>query len=201
MSVETAEHLFSFICGQARPFVVDGVPLPLGQRCLGLYLGAELTAVWVLAARLWRRGLPGTGLLAVNFAMLVAAMLGGLHVIDPGPLWRFGFGLWTGHVAVLWLACSAGQLRSCADPYSRPELRWRAADTTLALAFPAGLAALAALFPLVPPFGWWFWTAAAGLGVAALAATFVAAVVAAARYGLSRWRPGGRHSVGVKRAG
>jgi len=91
--MEIAEHLFSFICGQARPFVVDGMSLPLGQRCLGLYFGAEVTLAWVLATRLWRRGMPGTGVLALGAAMLIAAMLGGLHVIDPGPLWRFGFGL------------------------------------------------------------------------------------------------------------
>jgi hypothetical protein len=186
--METAEHLFSIICGQARPFVVDGVPLPLGQRCLGLYVGAELTALWVLATRLWRRGLPGPTVVPVNAAMLFAAMLGGLHVIDPGPLWRFGFGLWTGHVAVLWLAGAAGHLWASAGPDSRRELPWRAAETAQALAFPAGLAALAALFPLLP-LGWHVWTAAAALGVFALAATFIAALVAAAHYGISRRRP------------
>jgi len=186
--METADYLFSFICGQARPFVVDGVPLPLGQRCLGLYVGAELTVVWTLAMGMWRRGMPGTGVLALNAAMLFVAMLGGLHVIDPGPLWRFGFGLWTGHVAVLWLACAAGQLRSSADPDSRPELRWRIADTLPALGFPAGLAALATLFPFLLPLGWWFWTAAAALGVVVLGSTLAVAVVAAVRYGISRWR-------------
>ncbi len=29
MTVETATHLFSFVCGQHRCFVVDGMPLPL----------------------------------------------------------------------------------------------------------------------------------------------------------------------------
>jgi len=186
--METAEHLFSYICGQARPFVVDGMPLPLDQRCLGLYLGAELTVAWMLAARLWRRGMPGTGVLALGGAMLFAAMLGGLHVIDPGPQWRFGFGLWTGHVAVLWLACAAGHLWASAGPDPRREPPWRAADTMAALVFPAALAALAALFPLLLPLGWWFWTAAAALGVVALAGTFVAAALAAAHCGISRRR-------------
>lgn len=186
--MEFAEHLFSYICGQARPFVVDGMPLPLGQRCLGLYLGAELTVAWVLATRLWRRGMPGMGVLALGGAMLFAAMLGGLHVIDPGPQWRFGFGLWTGHVAVLWLACAAAHLWASAGPDSRREPPWRAADTMAALVFPAALAALAALFPLLLPLGWHVWTAAAALGVVALAGTFIAAALAAARYGISRRR-------------
>jgi len=186
--MESADYLFSFICGQARPFVIDGVPLPLSQRCLGLYAGSLLTVPWILGSGLWRRGLPNPGVVAVNVAMLLAAMLGGLHVVDPGPLWRFAFGLWTGHIAVLWLSGAAGNLRSLARPDREAE-PWRTRDVVRAVAFPVGLAALAASFPLLLPLGWTFWTAVGVLGAAALAVTLLAALSAAARYGLR-----GRHS-------
>lgn len=193
--METADYLFSFICGQARVFVIDGAPLPLGQRCLGLYTGSLLTALWVLGTGLWRRGLPTRGVVAVNAAMLLAAMLGGLHVVDPGPLWRFALGLWTGHVALLWLAGAAGHFRSLMQPDPREELPWRTRDTIQAMAFPVGLAALAASFPILHSLGWTLWTAIAFLGAAALAAALPTALLTTAQCGLRR-----RHSAQLSAA-
>jgi len=106
--VDAIAEIFSHLCGQERCFVVDGRALPLCQRCLGLYAGAALTMAWLIASglwgrSLWRRGLPCRSVLAVNILCLTAAMLGGMHIIDIGPRWRMLCGLWTGHVAVLWL--------------------------------------------------------------------------------------------------
>lgn len=188
MSVEMATGLFSYICGQTRSFFVDAALLPVGQRCLGLYVGALLTAMWLLGTGIWRRGLPSWSVFLVNVAVLIAALLGGLHVIDPGPLWRFAFGLWTGHVAMLWLTGAAVHFWSLSRPDARAELPWRAIDKAQGMAFPAALAGLAASFPMLLPLGWSFWTATTVLGVAALVVTMLMAVFAMAYYGSRTWR-------------
>ncbi len=48
--------IFGHLCGQARCFVIDGVPLPVCQRCTGLYIGALLTGAWLLVSGVRRRG-------------------------------------------------------------------------------------------------------------------------------------------------
>jgi hypothetical protein len=70
---------------------------------LGLYLGAALTAGWLIGTGLWRRGLPSRRLFPLHAAILLAAMLGGVHMLDFGPTWRVLCGLWTGHVVIVWL--------------------------------------------------------------------------------------------------
>ena len=55
MSIESITELFSYLCGQSRSFVADGTTLPLDQRCLGLYVGALLTVLWLLGSGIWRR--------------------------------------------------------------------------------------------------------------------------------------------------
>jgi hypothetical protein len=186
--METAEQIFSFVCGQSRSFIADGAALPVCQRCLGLYLGAALTALWLLGTGIWRRGLPSWSVFLLNVAVLIAAMLGGLHVIDPGPLWRLAFGLWTGHVATLWLAGAAVHLSSLSRPDVRAELPWRATDKVQGLAFPVALAGLAALFPILLPLGWSFWTATAFLGAGVLAATVLMAALAVVYCASRTWR-------------
>jgi hypothetical protein len=109
--METLTAIFGHLCGQGRPFMIDGAPLPVCQRCLGLYAGAAMTAAWLLASGVWRRGLPDRRTMWVHAAMLMAAMLGGMHLLDPGPAWRLVCGLWTGHVAMLWLVGGAVELR------------------------------------------------------------------------------------------
>lgn len=188
MSLETARELFSYICGQSRSFVADGVVLPLDQRCLGLYIGALLTALWLLGSGIWRCGLPTRSVFGVNVALLFAAMLGGLHVIDPGPLWRFAFGTWTGHVSILWLSGAAVQFWQLSRPAAPAERPWRTTQIVQALAFPAMLAGLAVVLPILLPLGWRFWIAPAGLGVAVLAATMLVAGLAMARFAWRAWR-------------
>ena len=68
--METLTAIFGHLCGQGRPFVIDGAPLPVCQRCLGLYAGAAMTAAWLLASGVWRRGLPDRCILCVHLAML-----------------------------------------------------------------------------------------------------------------------------------
>ncbi len=188
MNVETMTELFSYICGQSRSFVADSVLLPVGQRCLGLYVGALLTAPWLLGTGIWRCGLPSRNVFLVHVAALFVAMLGGLHVIDPGPLWRFAFGLWTGHVTLLWLSGAAVHFWALSRPDIRADLPWRFAQEVQGMAFPAALAGLAVAFPVLLPLGWSFWTVAAVLGVAALAAAMLMAVFAMALYGSKPWR-------------
>ena len=178
MNVDTARELFSHICGQDRAFVADGMLLPVAQRCLGLYVGALLTALWLFGSGIWRRGLPSGSIVWLNVALLFAAMLGGLHVIDPGPLWRFACGLWTGHVCLLWLSSVAVQFLRLSRTGALEVLPWRTMDTVQGLALPAALVGLAALLPMLLALGWRFWTAAASLGVVVLATAITAALSA-----------------------
>jgi len=184
MSAETLNELFSHICGQTRSFVADGMLLPVDQRCLGLYVGTLMTALWLLGTGIWRHGLPGRGIVALHVALLLLAMLGGLHVIDPGPLWRFVFGLWTGHVALLWLIGAAVHFDYLSRPDRRPEPPWKGAHNAQGAAFPLILAALAWGFPMLLPLGWGFWSAAAILGVGAMATGLVVVAVEIVRFAL-----------------
>ncbi|MFB3890694.1 MAG: DUF2085 domain-containing protein [Phycisphaerae bacterium] len=237
--------IFSHLCGQGRCFVVDGRALPVCQRCLGLYAGAALTMAWLIASWIWRSGLAQGGLarrgrwrsglrrsgaeprglelrwplsasvLAVNILCLAAAMLGGLHIIDIGPRWRMLCGLWTGHVAVLWLIgasaylwreclwSAAAQSRSDTTPLSLaathrtskaasrpPHSTWvpRVLGNALrAIAAPVALAAIAAAFDVLGGLGWWFWAVIGAAGVAAVAMSVGAAVASVVRFA---WRTG-----------
>ena len=173
--METLREIFSFICGQGRCFVVNGTALPLCQRCMGLYAGAFLTTIWLVTSGIWRRGLPSWSVFLVNTATLLAAMLGGLHLFDYGPVWRLTCGLWSGHVAVLWLIGGAVHLWRLSRPQMRLHLPWRRRDRLQGLVFPAVLAGFAAVFPALLQIGWYSWTTVAVLGVGVLLVTTVAA--------------------------
>jgi len=129
--MDALTYIFSHVCGQGRPFVLDGEALPVCQRCLGLYAGAALTGLWLVASGAWRRALPERSVAYANIVMLLAAMAGGVHWVDAGPTWRLVCGLWTGHVAMLWLAGGAGHFLRLAGidsiGFRRPFLRFGAA--------------------------------------------------------------------------
>jgi len=129
--MDALTYIFSHVCGQGRPFVLDGEALPVCQRCLGLYAGAALTGLWILASGLWRRALPERSAAYAHIVMLLAAMAGGVHWLDAGPTWRLVCGLWTGHVAMLWLVGGAGHFLRLAGcnvlVLRRPLLGFRAA--------------------------------------------------------------------------
>jgi len=180
--METLTDIFGHVCGQNHCFTADGAALPVCQRCLGLYLAAVLTGAWVGVSGLWRRGLPNWGVFVVHAAALVAAMLAGLHVWGDGPVAKAACGLWTGHVALLWLVGAGGHLRRLSRAHPPPQVPWRTRDKLQALAAMALLAGLAALLPHVAGRGWWAWSLAAAAGALMLVAAAVAAAVAVATY-------------------
>lgn len=184
--MDTMTSLFSHVCGQGRSFWVDGLALPVCERCLGLYVGAAITATWLLLTRVHHQGLARGAALVVQLAVLLAALLGGLHVIDAGPRWRFACGLWTGHVAIVWLLSAAAALR--VPPTAARTTERDTTAQSIGVAVALGLLALA--WTRVSAFGWWFWTAAAVAGaLAVLAAMGVAAAAVAARVLADRASP------------
>ena len=88
--------IFSFLCHQnpARSFCIDGMLLPLCQRCTGLYVGIGISFIWLLINRYYKKGLPPRNIIYVNIASLVIMGVFGYHLLDPGPGWR----LWSGLV-------------------------------------------------------------------------------------------------------
>ena len=67
--MQALTDIFSHFCGQGSCFVVDGAALPVCQRCLGLYVGALLTAVWLAATGIWRRGLGSWSVFLVTLKL------------------------------------------------------------------------------------------------------------------------------------
>ena len=181
------EAVFSHMCGQGRCFVVEGLPLPLCQRCLGLYLGAGLALLWLAATRPWRRGFPPLPVLALHAAALLMALAGGLHWLDLGPRWRFLCGLLTGYVLAHWFVLGALALR-------RPKtgtvtnFRKRVTVPVFRDLCPLGSLIVLALspWPAGLPGAWWAISLAAVLSAAALYLTAVVAVTALALRLLAR---------------
>ena len=175
-------EFFSYICGQGRPFVLDGEALPVCQRCLGLYAGAALTGLWLVASGAWRRALPERSVAYAHIAMLLAAMAGGVHWLDAGPTWRLVCGLWTGHVAMLWLVGGAGHLLRLAGrkPFEDPP--WPRGSPWRPLAAGPVLAIVAFAFTRLVSTGW---HAAAGLIV--IGAVGLAVALVRAAVGVGAW--------------
>ena len=193
--MDLVTELFGFLCGRGQCFAVDGAALPVCQRCLGLYVGAALTAAWVLVARLWRRGLPPGALLASHVLVLAGAILGGVHVLDFGPLWRLVCGLATGHILLLWLVMGAAHLWRAGRQTVAPPQPWRRIDRAIALAVVVLLVAAGAVSAAGPgrlllgghagpgdghPGAmlslWGLWTVLSAVGAAALAIAAVCAL-------------------------
>jgi len=178
IELESLTEIFSYVCGQQRCFIVDGLELPLCQRCLGLYLGAEVTLVWLVASGIWRRGLPPATIAGIHATALVAAMLGGLHLlVDGGPVWRFACGLGTGHVVAFWLVGATVHLwRSL-----RPGIRvppWHRRDRCQAIVAILAICTAAPGWPILLQLGWGLCSAAALVGVLCLAALVTVSLLA-----------------------
>ncbi len=82
--------IFSFLCSQdvSRSFGIEGLLLPLCQRCTGVYVGMGISFVWLLANRYYKKGLPPRSVIYVNIASLAIMPIFGFHLLDPGPGWR-----------------------------------------------------------------------------------------------------------------
>ena len=175
--MEFLTDIFGMVCGQGRCFEIDGVALPLCQRCTGLYAAAALTAGWLAITGLWRRGLPSWGVFLTQAALLLAAMFGGTHAIDSGPTWRLVCGLWTGHVAVVWLVTGGQHLRLLAQPVTGRQLRWRRRDKLASIAAVVAIWPAGALWPATVGLRWHLWAGVIVVGAGCL--------VGAAAYGIS----------------
>ena len=182
-------EFFSHVCGQGRAFVLDGEALPVCQRCLGLYAGAALTGLWILASGLWRRALPERSAAYANIVMLLAAMAGGVHWLDAGPTWRLVCGLWTSHVAMLWLVGGAGHLLRLAgrEPFEDPP--WPRGLRVQALAAGPVLAMLAVAFTQFLSTGWPVAAALVVAGAMFLALALVRAIIGVAWWAVSSVLP------------
>lgn len=174
--MEFLTGIFSHICGQGNSFIIDGAALPVCQRCLGLYVGAALTAVWLALSGRWRRGLPTLGVLLLHIGPIVVAGLGGTHVMDAGATWRLMCGLWTGHMIMWWLIGGVVRLwrgRTGRRARRRHD-RLLVVQAVLVLLVLAGLSVV---FDLLLALGWYFWAGAAALGAACLAASALAGLL------------------------
>ena len=181
--------VFAHLCGQRSCLVAGGEALCVCQRCLGLYVGAALTAVWLAVGGLWRRGLPSWSVFLVQEAFLLAAMLGGVHAWNGGgPTWKIACGLWTGHVLVVWMVGGAGHLRRLSRRGPAPQRPWRRRDKLQALAAPPLLALLAVAIPRAMSLGHAFWSALIVLGAAAFLTALTAAGIAVLCFVLSPLR-------------
>ena len=168
--------IFSHLCGQGRCLLVEGVPLPVCQRCLGLYIAAAVTGAYLIVSGAWRQGYPARRAIVVHSLMLMAAMLGGLHLIDFGPTWRLVCGLWTGHVAMIWLLGGARSLQMSVWPPDQPtEARDKHARPVGWLA-PVLYGVAAWGFVSAQPGGWWIWTSLAAVGAGFLLLAILLAV-------------------------
>lgn len=204
--MELLTALFGHLCGQARCFVVDGVALPVCQRCTGLYVGALLTGMWLLAGGVRRRGLPELSVVCIHAGALIVALLGGLHVFDFGPAWRLMCGLWTGHVAMTWLVTGATQVRAWTRAASADELAWSRRQTMEAWIAVIAPVAIAPALTMAPPASWNLWACAIIGGALLLAGVCLRAICVligtakvVATVGLNTRRPGRKRSrLGVR---
>ena len=192
--MESLAELFQHVCSQGRCFDVDQTPLPVCQRCLGLYCGFAVTVVWLMLSGIWRRGLAPNGVLALHVGVLLVAMAGGLHWIDPGPRWRLTCGLGTGHVAALWII--GGTVEQIRLRRLRPRrggarrtAGWtRSSAVQAVLALPL-LSAVALAFPVLGALGWWFWALLAAIGLLLACSTVAASAAVLAVGAWARVRP------------
>jgi len=173
---------FASVCGQGRCFVVEGRALPVCERCLGLYVGAAATGAWVVASRVWRRGLPSRGVAWAEIAFLVLALAGGVHWVDAGPAWRMACGLWLGHVAMVWLAGGAGHLARLSHRGAAEQAPWRTRELAVGLAAGPLLGAGAWAFSRWTPGPWWLWSGLSAAGAGALGAAVAAGAAAVVAY-------------------
>ncbi len=131
------QHLFGAVCGQNpdHSWTPGGIPLPLCQRCTGIYVGAFAA----LLLQIWLKPEATPRFLKLHGAFLLLMIPSGLYWFPQGPVLRsvsgvlFGFGV----VAFLILPLSGGGQRPGGEKYR----------------YPAGILAAAVLVPLLGSYG------------------------------------------------
>jgi uncharacterized membrane protein len=173
--METLAHLFAWVCGQhaEHTWSPGGLLLPCCQRCTGLYAGACVAALLHLALRPRRRA----PFLAVHGAFLVLMVPFGCHWLPQGPALRALTGVLAGAAIVTFLALAPAAATGTNTP---AKTRWPS-DA----AYFGGVALAACLVPAIAAWGAQGaalllagLTLAGLLALAALAARFLASVVA-----------------------
>jgi len=155
--MEFLNHIFGYLCGQGRCFEIDGRLLPVCQRCLGLYAAAAFTGFYLLITRCWRRGLPPACLVLLHGAMLLTALIAGLHIMDLGPTFRLLCGAWTGHIVVIWLTGATVHFYLPAQNQPLKPFAWTRSHIIEALFCAAAVSAFAPAFSHLRFLGWYFW--------------------------------------------
>jgi uncharacterized membrane protein len=97
--MEHLEDLFSFVCGQQREHIwtPGGLPLPVCQRCTGLYVGIGVGTL----LRVLLRFRSTAGFRWIHAVFLVQMVPFGFHLLPHGPVLRgvtgylFGLGVVT----------------------------------------------------------------------------------------------------------
>ena len=122
--MNTLSTLFSFLCHQnaARSFDIDGLLLPLCQRCTGVYVGMGISFIWLIANRYYKKSLLPRSIIYVNIVSVAIMPIFGFHLLDPGPGWRLWSGLIFGNAVAFLilpgssLICNEGKV---AKSYTR----------------------------------------------------------------------------------
>lgn len=158
--MDTLFHVFGRVCGQQidHTWLPGGLPLPVCQRCTGLYIGAVLAAVLLV----WFRPRLERWFLWLHGLFLVAMAPCGLHWIGNGPQARTISGLVFGAAVVLFLTLwpaevfgvGTGTERLESPPTSggagaRGILRLRIRDRSGSGCYVIGLGAAAVVVPVV----------------------------------------------------
>jgi uncharacterized membrane protein len=105
-------EFFSHFCGQPadRCFAIGGHLLPVCQRCLGVYVGLLFGVTALLAASRRRIVVPSRAESVLIVVAIVAMVVMGLHLIDPGPFFRYWGGYAFGVAMAMLGFAAAGRL-------------------------------------------------------------------------------------------
>lgn len=144
LGMDILKTIFSLLCGQSlgRYFTIAGQPLPLCQRCTGMYIAMALTFAYLLATRKYRHRQPAI-ILCLNILSIAVMLVFGLHLLDPGPGWRFWTGLIFAHAITYMILPATWRLYSGKQPE-----RLSRSDIIPSVAFFALLNTIALWFPL-----------------------------------------------------
>lgn len=169
--MDIIEFLAESLCQHdpARSFYWGVEPLPFCQRCSGVYCGALVSIIAILAVARPGSLRPPQWLVAASALTIPVMIVFGLHIWDPGPRVRFSVGMAFG--LAVGVACSVAMYRW------RPVLTGEkspASSTRVFVAFAAMAGLMCLVVESITPIIYW----ASALGCAA---AFTATNLAVAR--------------------